>query len=946
MLAASHRGHALSTLTPEIRSMSLRPLCAFLLFAATPLWDSTGVWAEEKPDCLSRFREDWRTALPTCEARLQELEVEKKSASVTEQTSLSLYAGFIYQSQGAPDMANKYYEKALSNLSSDSRNNIYARASAFDRMGDLLASRNDFTRALNYYKDALTALDESPPALDQVMFYDIGGHIGFFPGAVGPTITEVPHVYLPIFYSYYDYKIVDCLRMVISMHATKSYVAIKQHHDSMKSYVRAMKYNKSCGNFTRANAVADSFRLFSNQTLATLPDDQRGHVMGLYREWIEENTWASALAVKAARIDHHILSSFIAAAAGNTAMARGSLATAEALANSAGDSLAGMLGNIYAFQARFEIENGRYDEAVMKYRRAVQRGYFADIGIHELPGTDLTRSIRAVRSTIAQSLYSSIFDRLDGPSVFPTLWDVILQNKGVTLDASRRFQRTYMHFQVGISRDDFHRRLHQLDDEISRLSLAPAIERTAEERQGDWQALSARRSALVAAAVPGNLRQLLASVAGGSPEVLSGQVVAALPPSGALVEVVQVHKAGRYLAVVVNTDGGMHAVDLGPTAEIDRQVSRFLSEVARAAPGFEQVAQQVYGRIFAPLMPWLGDSQHIYLSLDGALSLLPFSALHDGEDYLIDKYNFYYLNSGRDLVGTETPQSLAPPVLIANPALVPSGSETNGSPRGTEYRRGQVCRLRERARGLPPLPGAESEAKAIAALLPRSRLLYGAAATEAALRGLVAPRILHIAAHAEYAARGPATVSAESAKPRSALTPIPTLLPSGTATLGAELSEGGTCPMFESALLLTGAASQSGVGQAVALDQDGLLTADEVRNYLNLWGTELVVLSACQTGVGATQPNEGVFGLRRAFFLAGARSLVTSQWSVDDEATHQLMVAFYRHLLSGQPRGTALQHAMSETRQRKPHPFYWAPFIFIGKNAPLSLTDSSGPSID
>ena len=118
--------------------------------------------------------------------------------------------------------------------------------------------------------------------------------------------------------------------------------------------------------------------------------------------------------------------------------------------------------------------------------------------------------------------------------------------------------------------------------------------------------------------------------------------------------------------------------------------------------------------------------------------------------------------------------------------------------------------------------------------------------------------------------------------------------------------------------------------------RDGILTALEASG-LDLWGTKLVTLSACDTGVGEIQNHEGVYGLRRAFLLAGAETLVMSLWPVSDYITRDAMVSYYGRLREGVGRGDALRQAKFEIfkHSSRRHPYYWASFIQSGEWANL-----------
>jgi CHAT domain-containing protein len=114
-----------------------------------------------------------------------------------------------------------------------------------------------------------------------------------------------------------------------------------------------------------------------------------------------------------------------------------------------------------------------------------------------------------------------------------------------------------------------------------------------------------------------------------------------------------------------------------------------------------------------------------------------------------------------------------------------------------------------------------------------------------------------------------------------------------------------------------------------------MLTAEDVTG-LDLLDTELVVLSACETGLGQVHVGEGVFGLRRAFVLAGAKTLVMSLWKVPDQQTQQLVVDFYRRILAGQPRAEALRQAQRALKAKHPDPYYWGAFICQGDPDPMA----------
>jgi CHAT domain-containing protein/Tfp pilus assembly protein PilF len=370
--------------------------------------------------------------------------------------------------------------------------------------------------------------------------------------------------------------------------------------------------------------------------------------------------------------------------------------------------------------------------------------------------------------------------------------------------------------------------------------------------------------------------------------------------------------APRYVAYVLNRTGEPVAIDLGTAEPIDALVAEFRTALSDPTTTyFTEVAADLSEKLIKPLGPQLKPGQHLLFSPDGELNLLPFAALADESgDYLMQRLEITYLTSGRDLLrmGAD-PAARDGAVVMADPDFGQVASEGSSvdavvaSTRSADLDRSGLIFKR--------LAGTADEAKALRSLLKldAQHTPTGDRATEALLRALHGPRILHVATHGFFLSDREA-----------AAIPKPAGFAENTRTPSGEN------PLLRSGLALAGAnARRSGD------TDDGILTAAEAAQ-LDLLGTQLVVLSACETGVGKVRTGEGVYGLRRALVLAGAQAQVASLWKVDDSATQELIVNYYRRLLSGQGRSAALraaQQAMLANPQRQ-HPYYWAAFIPIG----------------
>ncbi len=372
--------------------------------------------------------------------------------------------------------------------------------------------------------------------------------------------------------------------------------------------------------------------------------------------------------------------------------------------------------------------------------------------------------------------------------------------------------------------------------------------------------------------------------------------------------------APRYVAYVLHHTGEPSVIDLGAAHPVDELVSEFRAALSDPNNTFyKEVAQELFQKLIKPLEPHFGRNKRLLFSPDGALNLIPFAALVDEEGkYLSQRFELTYLTSGRDLLRIAAQSSArSSAVVMADPDY--GKSATAGLPLDTGLTSARSADLDRSGLVFPALEGTAAEAKALQGLLKldAEHVLTGTNATEARLKTLQGPWILHLATHGFFLT--------DREIERAALKSVG--FSSDTPPL----------PLSENPLLRSGLALAGANGRRSGERDDGILTAAEAAQ-LDLRGTQLVVLSACETGVGKVQTGEGVYGLRRALVLAGAQTQVASLWKVADNATQELMVDYYQRLLKGEGRSAALrrvQEAMLADPARQ-HPYYWAAFVPLG----------------
>jgi CHAT domain-containing protein len=399
----------------------------------------------------------------------------------------------------------------------------------------------------------------------------------------------------------------------------------------------------------------------------------------------------------------------------------------------------------------------------------------------------------------------------------------------------------------------------------------------------------------------------------------------------------------RYMALVVGPDGSSALVLLDEAGVIDPAIENYRShmfEISRKGryPStqddleYRLIADRIRTLVWDPIAAVGGACERVFISPDGALSMVSFATLtaKDGP-YLIDRYAFHYLLTGRDVRSIPADGSscsgllaLGDPDFDATLAERQAGNTKTGSPgaaaaksmrsRGTTEHIDGIARL-----AFDSLPATRDEVNRVArhwsaATGERATVYCGPSASEARFRAEAPGKcFLHLATHAF-----------------SLASPVGELSPQVGRAFQTEISV--SDPLMLCGLFLAGG-NRHGEDTAGDAVDDGILTAAEIA-VLPLFGTRLVVLSACESGLGPIQLREGIYGLRRAFQLAGVRSIVSSLWPVPDEQTASMMEELYRFghepLFDRMRRAQIAEKERLESMGLATHPYAWGAFVASG----------------
>ena len=470
----------------------------------------------------------------------------------------------------------------------------------------------------------------------------------------------------------------------------------------------------------------------------------------------------------------------------------------------------------------------------------------------------------------------------------PELAEIVLRQKGVVLDSLLEDRLV-----AEASKDPRQQKsvteLRSAKDRLMQLQLETpkdASEEALKKRDAQKKELSQKVEGLEASlarqvAGLGHARRAL------SVTVL--QVQAALRTDETLIELLRYdHYLGknksesRYGVVVIAPRGEPKWIPLGSAAEIEKSIQLYQKSTRGKTDEttLNNVLRTLHTQVWLPIEKVLpAEGKTVIISPDGELSFVSFATLVGPDDKFVgEKYSVRYVASGRDLLREFKASDNSQTNVYANPDF---GGKTSASAERGGYNIAlRAIEIRDLQNvSLPSLPGTAAEAAALEKLFGNSvKVFLGPNATKAELRQVNSPHILHLATHGFFLPEIDFGKSTDRLQP------------------GQEIPKGKLVnPMHRSGLALAGGQTTLAAwarGEVPPIENNGIVTAEEVGG-LKLDGTSLVVLSACDTGLGEARAGEGVMGLRRGFIQAGAQNLLMTLWPISDKITVKIMMDFY-----------------------------------------------------
>ncbi len=382
----------------------------------------------------------------------------------------------------------------------------------------------------------------------------------------------------------------------------------------------------------------------------------------------------------------------------------------------------------------------------------------------------------------------------------------------------------------------------------------------------------------------------------GAQRITYNEIRNILTDAEAVVEIIRVHTFNhrfeddaRYVALVLSKGSELPRLVVLPNGkQLETRYAKYYRNMIQQ----RQSDEYSFDQYWAPIEPELKAKKLVYLSLDGVYSQINLNTLKKPQgDFVINRFDLVILGNSKDLVALKSKKSLP-----RKKEATLLGFPDYGGPE------------------LAALPGTKVEIEGVSKILKGSgyqiKQFMGNNATEANLKSVKGPSLIHIATHGYFLQDVESTGSA----------------------FGVNIENANNNPLLRSGLMLAGASATVSGKRMPNLESNdnGILTAYEAMN-LNLEGTDLIILSACETGLGDIKAGEGVYGLQRAFQVAGADALIMSLWKVDDAATQQLMTTFYSNWVKLGNKQKAFKQAQLQLFAKYKDPFYWGAFVMMGQ---------------
>lgn len=477
----------------------------------------------------------------------------------------------------------------------------------------------------------------------------------------------------------------------------------------------------------------------------------------------------------------------------------------------------------------------------------------------------------------------------ENPLVLQDLYDYHMATKALLLTATNRIKRSILASADPVLIKDYNTWLDQKE------TLARLYQYSKDELKE--QKINLDSMARAANTMEGKLSAKSKEFTSGysSQKIGHQQIRSLLSEAEAVIEIIRITQfdqkftpEAKYAALILTKESELPKLVLFDNGvQLDTRYAKFYRNAIQ-----QRIADEYsYDQYWARLAPAVAGKKVIYVSPDGVFNQINLNTLKKGnEGYAINTYDFITLGNSKDLFNIKTRKKSGAAKKATLIGFPDYGSNTVTSLPATKVEIEGINRMLKAAGYVP------------------SQFMQKTA-SEANLKMAASPTVMHVATHGYFLKDVEVTGNG----------------------FGIHMDNATENPLLRSGLLLTGAGKTvSGQYEPNLQSNDnGILTAYEAMN-LNLEGTSLVVLSACETGLGDIKAGEGVYGLQRAFQVAGADALIMSLWKVDDAATQQLMTSFYSNWIKLGNKQKAFKQAQLQLMTKYKDPYYWGAFIMTG----------------